>query len=199
MGLIGNLRKIIRVYPDVRSIARRMFVTNSLDGIVAAMGVDIGGFSKNVDPLLIASSIIGGTVAMGIVSGIIGVYLSERAERLKEYKELEKRVASSLRESIYWEAVRILPLYVALWSGVGIVVFPLLIALPYLLAHLGFMGIESAYVSSIGIGLGLMGVLGFYLGKISRERVLLSVLRVLSMGVIAIIIVKMLRLGMGVS
>ncbi len=199
MGLIGNIKKIIRVYPDVRSIARRMFVTNSLDGIVAAMGVDIGGFSKNADPLLIASSIIGGTVAMGIVSGIVGVYLSERAERLKEYRELERRVASSLRESIYWEAVRILPLYVALWSGIGIVLFPILIALPYLLAHVGLVTIEKAYFSSIGIGLGLMGILGFYLGKISRERIMVSVARVLAMGVMAIIIVKLLRLGMGIG
>ncbi|MEB3844530.1 MAG: hypothetical protein LRS48_02470 [Desulfurococcales archaeon] len=199
MGLFSDIRKITRAYPDVRSIARRMFVTNSLDGIVAAMGIDVGGFSDKADPLLIASSIIGGTVAMGIVSGMIGVYVSERAERMKEYKELERRVASSLKDSIYWKAARLIPVYVALWSGMGIVLFPLLIAVPYIIAASGGLSVRAAYYSSMLIGLALMGFLGYFLGRVSRESIIVSVLRVLAMGVIAIVIVKLLRLGIGLG
>ncbi len=198
MGFFEDFKKVIRIYPDVKGVARRMFVTNSLDGIVAAMGINVGGFSAKGDPLLLASSIIGGTVAMGVISGIIGVYLSERTERLKEVKDLEKKVASSLRESIYWKAVKILPIYVALWSGVGIVLFPILIALPYLLAGYGLLSLDYAYISSILVGLSLMGILGYYLGRISRENIALSIIRVTAMGIAAIIIVKLLRLTIGV-
>ena len=198
MGFFEDFKKVIRIYPDVKGVARRMFVTNSLDGIVAGIGVDIGGFSHNADPLLLASSIIGGTVAMGVISGILGVYLSERAERIKEVKDLERKVASSLKDSIYWKAVKILPIYVALWSGIGIVLFPFLIALPYLLSAWGILPLYTAYLSSIGIGLGLMGVLGYYLGRISNENISIAVARVLAMGVAAIIIVKLLRLTLGV-
>jgi predicted membrane protein (TIGR00267 family) len=191
----------LRALPDVQSIARRMFVTNSLDGIVAALGVNIGSFSPEHSPLLQASGILGGSLAMGVVSGIIGVYLSERAERLREYKELERKVASSLKESVYWKAVKIIPLYVALWSGLGIIMFPLLSALPFLIVAATGISIIPAYYSSMGISIAEMLFLGAYLGKVSGEGLLKSVLRVAGMGAVALIVAVGLRLilGLGVA
>ena len=198
-GFLRDLQVVLRANPDVKSIARRMFTTNALDGVVAALGVNIGSFSASQDPLIHASGMIGGTLAMGVVSGILGVYVSERAERLREYRELERKVASSLRGSIYWKAVRILPLYVALWSGVGIILFPLLAALPFLLAHYTGLSPVTAYWASITISVAEMAGLGYYLGRVSGEPALKSALRVMGMGLVAVAIAYVLRLVLGIS
>jgi len=106
---------------------------------------------------------------MGVFSGMVGVYLSERTERIRELKELERRVASSLRDSVYWRAARIIPIYIALWSGVGIVTFPTLVALPLLLAAKDLLGLYSAYYTSLGISIVILGGLGAYMGRVSGE------------------------------
>ncbi len=201
MGLrewVRDLRAIVKVYPDVKSIARRMFVTNSLDGIVAALGVNIGGYSSEGDPLLLASSIVGGSVAMGVISGMLGVYLSEKAERMREYRELERKLASDLKESVYWKAVQVVPIYIALWSGLGILLFPLLIAAPYFLASRGLLPMTAAYWASIVGALASMAWLGFYLARISGENPVRGSARVVGMGLLVIVIVKLLRLILSV-
>lgn len=197
--VLKDFKDVLQANPDVKSIARRMFVTNALDGIVAALGVNIGGFSPTQDPLIHASGIIGGTLAMGVVSGVIGVYISEKAERLREYRELEKRVAHSLRGSIYWKAVQVIPLYVAFWSGVGIILFPLLSALPFLLAGSLGIGIVKAYYMSIVISLGEMIFLGAYLARVSGENLVKAVARIIGMGVVALFIASVLRILLGIT
>ena len=170
-GFLRELRVVLRANPDVSSIARRMFVTNALDGIVAALGVNIGSFTSTMDPIVHASAMLGGTLAMGVVSGMLGVYVSEKAERLREYKELERKVASSLKESVYWKAVHIIPIYVALWSGLGIILFLLLATLPFFLVRAMHVDVVSAYYASILISIGEMIFLGLYLGRISGEGI----------------------------
>jgi predicted membrane protein (TIGR00267 family) len=198
-GFLRDLRVVLRALPDVQSIARRMFVTNSLDGIVAALGVNIGSFSPHHDPILQASGIMGGSLAMGVVSGILGVYLSERAERLREYRDLERKVASSLKESVYWKAVHIIPIYVALWSGLGIIMFPFLSALPFIIAGMLGISILPAYYTSIAISLTEMAFLGVYLGRVSGENLVRSALRVFVMGIIALVVAMSLRLVLGLG
>ncbi|MEB3779362.1 MAG: hypothetical protein GSR85_03935 [Desulfurococcales archaeon] len=194
---LGDFKRTIKLYEDVPSIARRMFVTNSFDGILAAIGVNVGGFSGDANPFVLASSIIGGGVSMGVISGVIGVYLSERAERVKEVIELEKKVSARLRDSIYWRAALLVPIYVALWSGVGIVLFPTLIAAPYLLAYKGLVGMNAAYISSLAIALGSLAWLGSYLGKVSGESVVKSTMRAVLLGLMGIGLVYLVKSLLG--
>ena len=160
--LIHDLKSIVDTYPDVRSIARRMFVTNSLDSIITALGVSVGGYTSTTIPRVLALSVMGGGIAMGLISAMLGVYLSERAERMKEYRELEKKLAASLRNSVYWRAARLIPVYVALWSGLGATVFPILIAIPYIFLDANLLPGIIAYASSLFIGLGSLAFLGYY-------------------------------------
>ncbi|GBF08830.1 conserved hypothetical protein [Aeropyrum pernix] len=183
----------MNVYPDTPSIARRMFVTNGFDGLLAAIGVNIGGFSGGADPVVMVLSIMGGSLSMGVLSGVVGVYLSERAERLKELSRLEKKVSRSLRRSIYWKAANIIPLYIALWSGVGVIAFPLISVLPYIAAAYGMLAIEEAFAASLAIALALAGGLGLYLGVVSGESKLYSMLRGLMLAVGAIILVHIFK------
>ena len=198
-SFMKDLRLVLKSNPDIKSIARRMFVTNALDGVVAALGVNVGSFSPSQDPVIHASGMIGGTLAMGVVSGMIGVYLSERAERLREYRELERKVASSLRGSIYWKAVKIVPIYVALWSGLGIILFPLLAALPFLLADMLGITPTGAFRISIMVSILEMIALGIYLGRVSGESLIRSAIRVIGMGLVALAIAFGLRAVLGIN
>jgi predicted membrane protein (TIGR00267 family) len=198
MGLtefLRELRELVNMYPDVQSIARRMFVTNSIDSIITALGVSVGGYGPEGNPRLLGLSVMGGGMAMGLISAMLGVYLSERAERMREYHELEKKLAASLRNSVYWRAARIIPVYVALWSGIGATIFPILIALPYLLTSTGLLPFRVAYYSSLLAGLGSLGFLGYYLSRVSGENPLHSIARLLGMGLLAIIVVSAFKIA----
>lgn len=195
--VLEGLRRITSIYPDLKSVARRMFVTNSFDSILASLGVAVGGYSSTVNPINLALSIAGGGLAMGVFSGMVGVYLSERAERWKELIEMEKKVASTLRGTIYWKAARLAPLYVALWSGLGVVMFPLLMAVPLLAASLTGLSILASVTVSIAVGLASLAMLGFYLGKIGGENPLLSSVRAVSMGAGGILLVYLFKLFIG--
>ena len=144
--------------------------------------------------MLIAASIMGGGVAMGIMSGMVGVYLSEKAERIREVRELEKKLSSRFKEdSVYWRAARLIPIYVALWSGIGIVLFPTLVAIPYIMAAVSGLSVRTAFIVSLSMALTLMGLLGAYLARISGEDPLKSAIRGLGLGVVAAVIVYMLK------
>lgn len=197
-SLLDDLRRVTRYYDDVGGIARRMFITNGFDAILASIGVDVGGFSSTGDPAVTAMGIIGGGLAMGIFSGVLGVYLSERAERLKEVQEIERNMARSLRGSVYWKAARIVPLYVAMLSGLGILLFPTIIASPYILAEAGIIGVREAFELSLAVALALMGLLGMYLGSISGEGPLKPALRAVLMGLGGILLVWMIRVVLGI-
>ncbi|MHA1819723.1 MAG: hypothetical protein ACTSVC_04570, partial [Promethearchaeota archaeon] len=77
------------------SIMRRYFTMNAFDGVLTALGLILGTFFiylKNPDKVSNVSIILPGLstmVAIGI-SGIIGAYLAEKAERRRAYLELQK-------------------------------------------------------------------------------------------------------------
>ncbi len=189
----AGYRKLLKIYPDTASIARRMFVTNSFDGLLAAIGVNVGGYRDGIDPMILALSMLGGAISMGILSGVVGVYLSERAERFREVRKLERVVGRTLRGSLYWRAASMAPAYIALWSGVGILGFPFLSATPYLAAAAGLIGVEKAFYLSLGISLGLMTFLGYYLGVVSGESRARTAARGLALGVGAVAVVYVFK------
>lgn len=176
-------RRVLDMYSDVRAIARRMFVTNSFDGLLASIGVMIGGFSEEADPLLLGLSVVGGGVAMGVLSGVVGVYMSERAERMRELQMIEKKVAKSLKGTMYDYAARIVPIYVALWSGMGIILFPVIVSLPFFASSRGLISPFHALIAGLGLAYLIMVSLGAYLGRVSGESVLGYSLRGLALAI----------------
>jgi predicted membrane protein (TIGR00267 family) len=196
-SILRDLRLLPRYYRDVRAIARRMFVTNAFDSLLASLGVSVGGFSSKANPELLALSIIGGGLAMGLFSSVIGVYISERAERLRELRELERSMAKKLDGTIYARLARLIPLYVALWSGLGATTFPLAVASPYLVSGLDLIPIGEAFYLSIGSGLGLAALLGYYLGGVSGENKLVSTLRLLALASGGVVVVYIVRRILG--
>ncbi len=151
-------------------------------------------FNPTVEPAIIALGMIGGSLSLGVVSGLAGVYLSERAERLREVRELEKKLGGSLEGSVYEKAARVVPVYVALWSFVGMLVFPLVAATPYIVAASGVLSLSVAFAVSIAMVMVMLALIGAYMGKISGEGVLKSAFRTVLLGVLALIVVYLAKL-----
>ncbi|MFP3229940.1 MAG: hypothetical protein RXS19_01755 [Caldisphaera sp.] len=192
-NFLKNFFIIAESFKEVRSIARRMFITNSFDSIFASLGVMVGAYEPSLNSLVLGMSILGSSLTMGIFSSIISVYFSERNERLKELKELEKALMVSLKDSIYGKSINFLSLYVSLWSGVGAFVFTSLISLPFLASHLFNFNMTQALIISLIISFFELGYLGYYMAKISSESALINIVKNIILGLLAIAFVFLIK------
>lgn len=191
-----ELRRLARI-SDAHSIARRLFVTNSFDGLISTLGIILGGYLGNIkDPATYIYTVAGGMLALGIFSGMIATYLSEKAEQLRELHETERVMLHKLDDSIYAKIARYVPVYVAFWSGVGALLLPLSTLIPFAIA-LYFetcFPLEVIIASSTIIALLELFLIGYYLGKISGENKLLNGLKFVSIGLTAVITLLALKI-----
>jgi len=198
--LLGSMiKRLVKFYRDVlqyarilnaQSIARRMFVTNSFDGLLSGLGVILGSYlSGATNPANYVGSVIGASFSMGFFSGVVATYLSERAERLQELRRTERVMLHPLRGSIYERAAKAVPIYVALWSGLGAMLLPTIGVSPFILA--GVLGlnvpIPVLVYASAGLMVAELFMLGVYLGKISGENKLISGARLALIGLAAVL------------
>lgn len=168
-GLVRNIQRLADM-GDAKSVARRLFVTNSFDGLLTSLGVILGLYIGGVDtPSAYAGGVLGGSLTMGFFSGFLGAFFSERAERIKELKEMQVHVMKDLSNTIYGKITKFVPLYVAFWSGLGVVLFPFIVVSPFALSMIGLVELENAIFASVGLINMLIFLLGVYLGHISRE------------------------------
>jgi len=188
-----QLRKL-KVYLDVtraRGIARRYFVMNGFDGSMTMFGIVIGSWVARVTEAgVIVAAGLGACLAME-VSGFFGAFMAERAERKGHLKTLE--TAPTQPDPIHYEASRFVSIYVALIDGVSPTLTAIVSLAPFILTRMGLLAIGNAYMISIALTLATLFSLGFYLGRIARENVLLYSLQMLAVGTITAIIIFLLE------
>ena len=128
--MILNKKQLILHVLRARSIARRYLVTNGFDGSLTMLGMVTGFYASGMTELSVAiSGCLGAAVAL-FISGLSSAYLSEKAEREKELRELEQALLVDLKESDYGQASRYLPVLVALVNGLAPLLLSLVIILP---------------------------------------------------------------------
>jgi len=172
-----------------RSIARRYLVTNGFDGALTMLGMITGFYASGMTELSVAiSACLGAAVAL-FISGLSSAYLSEKAEREKELRELEQALAIDLKESDYGTASRYLPILVALVNGLSPLLLSLLIILPLIFAEKGYVLPSSPFINSIAVALICVFFLGVFLGKISKNFWLWSGLRTLTIAIVTVAII----------
>jgi len=173
-----------------QSIARRYLITNGFDGSLTMLGMVTGFYTSGMTELSVAiSACLGAAVAL-FISGLSSAYLSEKAEREKELRELEQALVTDLKESDYGQASRYLPILVALVNGLSPLLLSLVILLPLFFAEQIHALPSSPFINAIVVALICIFFLGVYLGKISKTFWLWSGLRTLfiAMATVAIIL-----------
>jgi len=161
----GVMRLIKNIGID--EIARRVFATNGVDALLSAIGVLSGtnSISHSKDPTVYLGAVMGGALSLGLLSGFLGVFITERSERLKELREMEKSVMKELGNTMYSKIVNYASVYVAFWSLLGSLGLPLWAITPLLLALKGLLGTETSIILSLVIAHTELFALGFYIGK----------------------------------
>ncbi len=190
--LLDSIKTIAEI-SKMSEVARRYAVTNSFDSLLTMLGVLMGSFISGLkEPSTIANTILGGAVAI-LISGIIGTYLTERAERASRIKELEGAVLMELDKTLVGRAESISAVMVALVSGAAPFLIMILILAPFYLSVQGLISIFDSYVISMIEALLILFLLGAFLGSLSGENKLLYGAILVGMGVL--IVVVMMWLG----
>ena len=189
---IKTLRHYHRV-AEVGKIARRYFAMNAFDGVLTTLGVLVGSYIGHVHSAHQVIAVgLGAAVAMG-VSGFYGSYLIERAERDRSLRELEEVTLSSLEDSDIAAASTYATIVIALVDGVSPFVAAILVLIPF---FVGPANIHVAYVVGVVIAFVELFLLGLFLGRVSRQRLVWSGVKLAMAGVLCLALSALLDLGL---
>ena len=189
---IATLRHYHRV-AEVGEIARRYFAMNAFDGVLTTLGVLVGSYIGRVHSAHQVIAVgLGAAVAMGI-SGFYGSYLIERAERDRSLRELEDVTLSSLGDSDIAAASTYATIVIAFVDGVSPFVAAALVLAPFLV---GFTSLNSAYVAGVAIAFVELFALGVFLGRVSRQRLVWSGMKLAVAGVLCLVLSALLDWGL---
>jgi len=192
-GKVARLRHFHQV-AEVGEIARRYFAMNAFDGVLTTLGVLAGGYVGDVhSPRAIASVGLATGVAMG-VSGFYGSYLVERAERDRSLRELEESTLSSLGDSDIASASTYATIVIAIVDGASPFAAAILALLPFF--FVGAANIHVAYYAGVAVAFAELLLLGVFLGRVSRRRLLLSALKLALAGVVCLALSLAIDLGL---
>lgn len=173
---------------DVGAISRRYFVMNAFDGALTMLGVVIGAqVSGTVHASIIILAGISASVAMGI-SGFSGAYMTETAERKKDLKSLERAMLKPMNDTVHEEASKFASKVTAFVDGGSPALGSFFVILPFIFSEMGLINNSLAFMSSVIATLGLLFILGVYLGKISEEGLFRAGLKMLMVGIVTAIL-----------
>ena len=194
MGLLYRALQQLREYDDIAEIseiARRYFAMNAFDGVLTIIGVVMGNYTAGVrSPAIVISTGLSTCMAMGI-SGLWGAYLTESAERKRSLDILENHTLSDLSGTKIGRASRAAVIIVALVDGLAPFAAALLVLSPFFFSTL--LGeITISYYLSLGLALATLFALGAFLGRVSKDSLILSGLKMIGAGLVAILLSHLL-------
>lgn len=173
----------------VGEIARRYLAMNTFDGVLTILGILVASFIAGFnDYKIIITTSFAAAVAIGI-SGFYGAYLTEKAERAGDIKNLEKNMSIWLKGTQIEKAHKLATLELALIDGVSPLIASAIIISPFLLK----IPVISAYYTSFVISFSLLFLLGIFLGKVSKENIILSGIKMILIGAVCTVILYFLN------
>ena len=171
----------------VGEIARRYFAMNAFDGVLTLTGVLMGNLSAGVEnPAIVITTGLSTSIAIGI-SGLWGSYLTESAEKKRSLNELMNSTLTDLNGTIIGRASRYAAVVVSIVDGLSPFLAALVVMTPFFL-HRFFPVIQWVYYASLGTALLALFGLGLFLGKISKENLIISGIKTVFAGIVSIII-----------
>jgi len=184
-------REKIKLYAsmtDLVTISRRYFVIGFFDGVLTVMGMLIGAYLSGISSKAVISAGIATSLALGISSGW-GAFEAERVEQ--KVAAMEKR-KSLLRFSddycLIDEAHDFAMKVSAVVHAVAPVPAGIIPLIPY-----AFLPAKEAFLYAVSIGLTLLFLVGVMLGRISKENLIKSGLRLVLAGILTLVFVSILN------
>jgi len=163
---------------------------NAFDGVLTILGVLVGGYFGNVrDAGAIVTLGMAASFAMG-VSGFYGAYMTERAERDRELSELEESTLSNLKDTDIGHASTYATIVVSLVDGFSPFAAAAITVSPFFLGSA--LSIEDAFYVSFGLAFAELFGIGVFLGTVSRERLIISGLKMVTAGIVITIVAYLL-------
>ena len=179
----NSLHSIIRLLKK-EEIARRYFIMNSFDGALTVFGIIIALYLSGIESTkIVVASCAGAAISLG-VSGIWSGYASERAERIKKLKTLERHLMRDLSKTKVGLKTRTMTVLVALVNGISPTLVAVIIITPFIASNLGFFSIQTAYKASILLVALILFSLGAIVGGIAQEKILPNAVKMLLAGVV---------------
>lgn len=187
---IKEFKKLLKFF-EAEGIYRRYFFMNMFDGALTTLGIIIGAYFSGAYLKTIIGAAFGAGIAMGL-SGFSGAYITERAEKLKKLNELKKAMLMDLNNSIHEKSVELTAFIAAIVDGLSPVLAVTLSITPFLLTLINLISLQEAFYLSIIIIAGLLFAMGAFLGKISKENIILSGVKMMLIGATAAILIMLL-------
>ena len=180
---IRDIRQILSM-TEGENILRRYFVMNGFDGALTALGIILGSFIASIAAhtdieaaRLLISAGIGASIAMG-VSGFWIAYLTERAERTRERKELEEVMVTDLNNTKLTKANFWTSMIIAAVDGISPFLFSVIALFPFFFVFAG-LKMLVAYIISFCVVATEVIILGIFLGAVSKENKLIYALKII--------------------
>jgi len=191
MARIGQFRRYVRI-TEADEIARRYFVMNAFDGSLTMLGIVLGtSLLRMREPRVVIGAGVGASLAMGM-SGFFGTYLTERAERTRELKKLERAMVTQLDETVWDTASSFVSVWAAFVDGMSPALTAFIAVIPFIISHLGLIGFETALAGSVALVFATLIFLGAYLGHMSQENIPINGMRMLLVGILTAAIIWLL-------
>lgn len=188
---LNKLRDDLRLVRG-NEIARRYLVLNALDGVLATLGIIAGAYFAGVaDPKVVVVAGLGASAAMGL-SGAWGAYMTEKAERARAIRELERQLFTSLSGSNIEHASRTATLLIALVDGLAPLATSLVCLSPLLFTVFSLVSLTLAVEFAVAFALVILFSLGLFLGRVAgssfiKQGVLMVVAGLLIFGLVYIL------------
>jgi len=195
MGFLACKLNELKEYSDIANIgeiARRYFAMNAFDGVLTIIGVLMGNYTARVrNAKIVIVTGFSTCIAMGI-SGLWGAYLTESAERKRDLNDLENHTLTDLSQTKIGRASRAAVVIVALVDGLAPFLAALIVLSPFLFSAL-LPDILFSYYVSLGLALVVLFALGAFLGRISKESLIISGLKMVGAGLVSILLSYLLK------
>jgi predicted membrane protein (TIGR00267 family) len=172
---------------DVRSIARRYFVSNGFDGTLTSIGVIVGAVLSGVpDGTTVIKIGLGAAVGLG-TSAVWSVWEIERAETSAELERIEEAMLTDLTDTHVQRTKRGARIVHATASGLGPLIGVLVPLTPFLFEGTA-VSMAQAGVLGVSLGIGVLAVFGAYMSSISGQRWYVSAFRMALAGLVVAVI-----------
>ncbi len=181
------LRARIRDYSEITNVGpilRRYFVIGAFDGALTILGIILGAFvagaSEHEKSLILAMS-FSAAIALAI-SSTVGAYEAERIEKKIAQMSMERAMLSEMSE-MHKDAFQFAAIASAVVHGIAPLVAGLVPVVPFLL-----LPFADAALWSVAITLAGLFVMGVYMGRLAKEHVFVSGMRLVVAGLATAII-----------